>query len=186
VDDCSDAESAQLAVIAEFLAMARESNVEVCLRGGWAMDFFLRRITREHGDVDWFVWATDVPVLTDALAARGWVRLAKAPPEQQLDYLAGNVEVGLALLARNAEGRPVVAGGPWAGALWPAGMLDGSIGRLGELSCPIVSAAAQIEIKLMTPTWMPDRPRRPKDAEDVARLREGVAGDGDRDRDGDA
>ncbi|WP_346012345.1 aminoglycoside adenylyltransferase [Streptomyces sp. SID3343] len=176
MDDYSDSVRAQLQVIAEFVASARESNVEVQLRGGWAMDFFLHRVTREHGDVDWFAWAVDVPALTDVLAARGWVRLAKAPPEQQLDYLAGDVEVGIALLARDPEGRPVVAGGPWAGAVWPAGLLDGPLGRLGEVSCPIVSAAAQIEIKLMTPTWMPGRPRRAKDVEDVARLREGLAG----------
>jgi aminoglycoside-2''-adenylyltransferase len=175
VDEYSDAVCAQLAVIAELVAAARESNIEIRLRGGWAMDFFLHRVTRAHGDVDWFAWAADVPVLTEVLAARGWTRLAKAPPEQQLDYLAGDVELGIALLARNAEGRPVVAGGPWAGAPWPADLLDGPIGRLGPLSCPIVSATAQIEIKLSTPTWMPGRPRRPKDIEDIARLREELA-----------
>lgn len=43
-------------------------------------------------------------------------------------------------------------------------------GRMGGLQCAIVSPQAQIEIKRMTPIWDPSRPRRTKDAEDIARL----------------
>ncbi|OPC78965.1 aminoglycoside adenylyltransferase [Embleya scabrispora] len=170
----SDADK-QLALIVEVQDLARELGIEVWLRGGWAMDFYLGRITREHVDVDWFAWAEDAPALTVAFAARGFVRLARAPAEQQLDYTTGDVELGFAFLARDPEGRVIVAGGPWAGARWPDGMLDTPPGKLAGVSCPIISPEAQIEIKLMTPVWRPHRPRRAKDAEDIERLREGLA-----------
>ncbi|WP_331766758.1 nucleotidyltransferase domain-containing protein [Embleya sp. NBC_00896] len=166
----------QLELIAEVLDMARELRIEIWLRGGWAMDFFLGRVSREHGDVDWFAWAEDAPTLAAAFTARDFVRLAKAPAAQQLDYSAGDVELSIAFLARDPDGHVLVAGGPWAGARWPTGMLDTPAGRLRDLTCPIISPEAQIEIKLLTPSWMPNRPRRAKDAEDIDRLRAALAG----------
>ncbi|WP_236648393.1 MULTISPECIES: hypothetical protein [Micromonospora] len=43
-------------------------------------------------------------------------------------------------------------------------------------TAPVISVAAQIEFKEMFPVWMPGRPRRAKDAADVARLRAGLLG----------
>ena len=40
---------AQLSAITEVLNAANELGIEVWLRGGWAMDFYLGQITREHG-----------------------------------------------------------------------------------------------------------------------------------------
>jgi hypothetical protein len=71
-------------------------------------------------------------------------------------------------------GRVTVAGGQFAGEPWPDGMLDWSPGRIGELQVPIISPYVQIETKEMLPVWVPGRPRRPKDAEDVARLRQAL------------
>lgn len=113
----------QLGFIAEVLRVADELDVQIWLRDGWAMDFFLGEITRDHVDIDWFAWAYDAQVLVKALVSRGY---------------------------REVPGPP---------------------GRLGDLTCPIVSAAAQIEIKEMMPVWVPGMRRRPKDAEDIARLR---------------
>jgi hypothetical protein len=40
--------------------------------------------------------------------------------------------------------------------------------------CPIISPHVQIESKEMMPVWVPGRRRRPKDAEDIARLRQAL------------
>ncbi|MGW3606099.1 hypothetical protein [Micromonospora sp. NPDC005161] len=53
-------------------------------------------------------------------------------------------------------------------------MLDAPAGRIGALTVPTISVSAQIEFKQMYPIWMPERPRRPKDADDLARLRAAV------------
>ncbi|MEV4657889.1 aminoglycoside adenylyltransferase [Micromonospora sp. NPDC049301] len=160
----------QLEAIAETLDLAQQLGVEVWLRGGWAMDFFLGEITREHVDVDWFAWSHEAARLAAALTDHGYALLADPPHDQQLDLVRADVELSFALLARDKHGRVVVAGGPWADEPWPDGMLDGGLGRLGGLRCPIIEPRAQIEIKQMMPVWVPGRPRRAKDAADIARL----------------
>lgn len=166
-----DLARAQLAAVAEVLEVADRLAVDIWLRGGWALDFYLGQITREHVDVDWFAWQGDLPVLADALTARGWVDPGEEPADQQRDLVRGDVELGFAPLARTADGTVVVGGGPWAGEVWPAGMLDDAVmGQLGDVRCPVISPAAQMEIKRMMPVWVPGRPRRQKDASDIARL----------------
>jgi hypothetical protein len=139
------------------------------------MDFFLGRVTRDHSDIDWFAWAADAPVIMAELLAHGYRQVARPPVAQQADLARDNEELSFGWLARAADGQLVVAGGPWAGQPWPAGMLDGPTGRIGKLQCPIISPRAQIEIKEMTPVWIPGFPRRAKDASDVRLLRAALA-----------
>lgn len=161
----------QLGLIGEVVAIAADARVEVWLRGGWAMDFFLGEVTRDHVDIDWFAWAADALVLRDALLRRGYQLVDGPPMTQQLDVARDGEELSFAWLARDEVGHVVVGGGPWAGAPYPSGMLDWPPARLGQVCCPIISPAAQIEIKQMMPVWVPGRPRRAKDAADLARLR---------------
>jgi hypothetical protein len=163
----------QLASIAELVEVARSAGVPVWLRGGWAMDFQLGALSRPHVDVDWYCWREDGERLAALLLARGWRPDPRMPAELQLDLFAGDVEVSVAYLGRDDSGRPTVGAGPWAGTPLPAGMLDAPPGRIGSLVVPTISVAAQIEFKQMYPVWMPERPRRPKDATDLARLRAG-------------
>ncbi|MGC4803591.1 nucleotidyltransferase domain-containing protein [Micromonospora sp. DT233] len=166
---------AQLRGIGEVMGVARCGGVAVWLRGGWAMDFHLGEVTRPHLDVDWYCWRSDADWLADALLGRGWRVDHRVPVDNQLDLLRADVEMSFAYLERDATGRVVVGGGPWRGTPLPEGMLDGPPGRLGGLTVPVISVAAQIEFKEMYPVWMPHRPRRAKDAADVARLRAGPA-----------
>jgi hypothetical protein len=160
----------QLGLISEVVAIASEARVEVWLRGGWAMDFFLGDVTRDHVDIDWFAWTADAQVLQDALRRQGYQAVYGPPVEQQLDVTRDGEELSFAWLARDGAGHAVVGGGPWAGEPYPSGMLDWPPGRIGQACCPIISPAAQIEMKQMMPVWVPSRPRRAKDAADVARL----------------
>lgn len=94
-----------------------------------------------------------------------------AVTEVQRDLVRGPVELGFAALTRTDNGVVVVGGGPWKGSPYPAGMIeDATEGQLGDLRCPVISPAAQIEIKQMMPVWVPGCPRRPKDTTDIARL----------------
>ncbi|URM90488.1 aminoglycoside adenylyltransferase [Streptomyces sp. MRC013] len=160
----------QLRLIGETVEIAKALGVEVWLRGGWAMDFFIGEVTRDHTDIDWFAWAKDASPLTAALLRSGYEPLSGPPADQQLDFRKQGVESSFALLAEDGLGRVVVAGGPWAGEVWPEGMLDASVGRVGALRCRVISPRAQIEIKRMMPVWVPGLVRRTKDAEDIARL----------------
>ncbi|MGW5671662.1 nucleotidyltransferase domain-containing protein [Micromonospora sp. NPDC003776] len=161
----------QLDAIGEVRELAGRAGIAVWLRGGWAVDFHLGEVTRPHVDVDWYCWRRDVAPLAALLGGHGWRPDPRMPAERQLDLIRDDVELSFAYLDRDAQGRVVVGAGPWAGTPLPEGMLDGRPGRIGRHTAPVIDVGAQIEFKEMYPVWMPDRPRRPKDAEDLARLR---------------
>ncbi|MEV7135216.1 hypothetical protein AB0N24_20295 [Arthrobacter sp. NPDC093128] len=66
--------------------------------GQWSFTF--GRVTREHLDVDWYVWNSEMAVLANALVARGWTDVGQHSAEQQRDLAKGSVEFGIAPLAR--------------------------------------------------------------------------------------
>ncbi|MFG2101906.1 nucleotidyltransferase domain-containing protein [Micromonospora echinaurantiaca] len=160
----------QLASIGEVVEVTADAGIEVWLRGGWAVDFHLGEVTRPHVDVDWYCWRDDADRLAALLLGRGWRPDPRLPVDVQLDLFRDDVEVSFAYLAQDADGRVTVGGGPWAGTPLPAGMLTGPAGRIGPLTAPVIAVAAQVEFKRMYPVWMPGRPRRAKDAADLARL----------------
>ncbi|TDC37202.1 hypothetical protein E1166_20700 [Micromonospora sp. KC213] len=95
----------QRALIGEVVDIAADARIEVWLRGGWAMDFFLGEVTRDHVDIDWFAWAADAPALHDALRRRGFQAVDGPPVQQQLDVVRDGEESSFAWLARDAAGR---------------------------------------------------------------------------------
>lgn len=157
------------------IAAVTTLGVDVWLRGGWAMDFFLGRVTRPHRDVDWFAWSSDADRLAAALTSLDYELLPEPAHDRQLDFVRGQLDLSFALIDRDRDGRVIVAGGPWAGQRWPDGMLDWAAGKIGHIRCPIISPFAQIEIKKMMPVWVPGMPTRPKDAEDIALIETALA-----------
>lgn len=160
----------QLAAIAELVATARDLCAPVWLRGGWAVDFFLGRVSREHADIDWFAMESDGPRLRDRLIERGFSDVTTAAAGQQIDVVRGRIDHGIALIKLGSQGEPLVAGGPWAGEPWPVEMLHGPIGRINNVSARVIAPSAQIEIKEMTPMWNPALRRRQKDLDDIAAI----------------
>jgi hypothetical protein len=168
----------QLAAVAELVRLADQLRIPVWLRGGWAVDFALGRLTRDHVDIDWFAPADRAEGLITGLTRVGFTMTGAAPPEQQVDLARDDVEHGIAWLRFNDEGNPLVAGGPWAGEPWPSGMLDGPVCTLGQVTARVISVEAQITIKKLTPTWQPHLSHRAKDLEDVRLLEEWSVSDG--------
>ncbi|GFZ78090.1 nucleotidyltransferase domain-containing protein [Nesterenkonia alkaliphila] len=166
----------QLAAIAEFSAAARELNRSLWLRGGWAVDFILGRISRSHRDVDWFAESKDADALVDLLRQLGWTEVARAPREQQRDLVKGDLDFGIALI-RLKDGQPFVGGGPYGGENWPATMISESRRcQLHGAEADVIGIEAQIEIKKMTPTWVPHLCRRQKDLTDIMLLKSALSG----------
>jgi hypothetical protein len=167
----------QLALIKEFFFLCRAASIPCWLRGGWAMDFFLGRVTREHEDIDFFAWAADVPKLMPALERAGFVERCGPPPETQRDFTKDSEDVQIALLAKNAHGQVVVAGGPAEWAPWPDDMLGYPAGRLADVICPIIHPRVQIWIKEQSPDWH-GVPLSVKHQVDVALLRDALTARG--------
>jgi len=161
----------QLRLINEFASICAGASIEFWLRGGWAVDFFLGRVTREHHDIDVFVWSKDATPLMETLRQAVFEEMGGAPPEAQRNVARHGEELQIVLLDSNHQGEVATAGGPWAGVPWPDGILVGPPGRLGDLICPIMNPKVQIEIKEKFGEWEPDLPPREKDQVDIAFLR---------------
>jgi len=95
------ANARQLALIEEFVSLCDAASIPCWLRGGWAMDFFLGRVTREHEDIDLFVWMQDAPVLAHALKQAGFIEQGGPPPEAQRDFTKDGEQVQVALVDVN-------------------------------------------------------------------------------------
>ncbi len=169
------ANSRQLGLIEEIVKLCDTASIPCWLRGGWATDFFLGRVTREHDDIDLFVWAEDAVRLVHELERAGFVEQGGPPPEAQRDFTKDGEQVQAALLARNQWDQVVVAGGPATGTPWPDDMLASITGRIGDVVCPIVNPRVQMWIKEQFPIWRPDVLPSAKHQADVARLREALA-----------
>jgi catechol 2,3-dioxygenase-like lactoylglutathione lyase family enzyme len=164
----------QLDLIEDTVAMSRRLGVPIWLRGGWAMDFFLGYVTRDHINVDWHAWIKDAPAITAALHAGGYQRLTGPPADQQLAVAKDGLDMSFAWLVRTANGKVTMAGGQHAGEAWPDDVLDWPPGRIGPVRCPIISPHVQVECKQRWPTWRPDSAQREKDAADLGLLRQAL------------
>jgi hypothetical protein len=166
-------ERRQLELIHEFASVAEGAGVECWLRGGWALDFLLRRVTRTHEDIDLFIWAADAPTLLPKLKENGYEEVGGPPPEQQRNLVKDGEEFHVTLLEKNDLG-VVTAGGRWADFPWPKGMLEGPIGQIGDVRCRLISPEAQLWAKEEAPHAL-SHARRDRDYADIALLREALA-----------
>ena len=140
------------------------------MRGGWAVDLFLGRVTREHEDIDLFAWARDADSFVAALAAHGYEETGGPPAETQRNLVKDGVELHLALLERTPAGDVVAAPQPSRWDPWPDGMLARCEGRIGDVACPIIAPEAQLHIKRVFRRYRPDRPERTKEKADIELL----------------
>jgi len=62
----------QLLALAELGQLLDSRGFDYWLFGGWAVDFYVGAVTRDHGDIDLAVWVDDVGEIDAALVAVGW------------------------------------------------------------------------------------------------------------------
>ncbi len=168
----------QLALIALFSQICRAEWIEWWLRGGWAVDFFRGRLSRDHHDIDVFVWTRDGDRFVPALERSGFMedRGLRSVCDRYLSKQ--DEELQIVLIDLGLNGDVSSADGPHKGwDPWPAGMLDGSYGQIGDLIVPIIGPDSQIRIKEMFGRWRPDLPPREYDATDIALIRNALAKD---------
>jgi len=71
-DETDHKASEQLAAIDSLHGALSAAAIEYWLFGGWAVDFWVGRVTREHDDIDAAVWRRDYDRIRAALLAAGW------------------------------------------------------------------------------------------------------------------
>lgn len=99
----------QLALLQEIMTLCETRAIPIWVRGGWAVDFALGQITREHEDIDLFAWASGAQRLVEALEQAGFCPEAGPPPEAQRDFTKDEESIQVALLSMKEE-RPLSLG----------------------------------------------------------------------------
>lgn len=86
---------AQLKTLSEISIIFEKLNMEFWLRGGWAIDFLLGKITRQHSDIDVVTWITNREKLENALIKAGYKQMSIREQfrNRQSDFLKDNVDV---------------------------------------------------------------------------------------------
>lgn len=139
------------------------------LRGGWALDFYLGRLTRRHADVDLVTWLRQAKRVREFMLARGYAAVPTAAPH--LKFRRRGQDVGIVFVVGAGRGR--VRGVPtdWG---WLPGALLPAPRRLGAVACRVVSPRQLLAEKLSYERNT-GRPLRPKDRRSIRALREVVA-----------
>jgi hypothetical protein len=156
----------QLATLAELDHMLRQHDLAYWLFGGWAVEFHLGRVTREHADIDIAVWAHDHDRLAALLYAAAWQHRPERGEDGYTCYERGSVRLELAFLERDEHGEvytPLQAG---RGG-WPADSFGNALAELEGVQVSLVSREALIADKSVQ---RPDGATAAKDRADVAQL----------------
>jgi hypothetical protein len=140
------------------------------LRGGWALDFHLGRLTREHADIDLVTWLRHRERIRLLLTGHGF-SLVPGYPEPQLVLEKRGQEASFLFIKRD-DGAIVVPGYE----AWPfaPGSFPERRKTLGHVSVRVVSAEELLFEKLHYEQWS-GRPLRSKDDESIELLRALVA-----------
>lgn len=161
----------QLAILRRLQDELTTAQVRWWLRGGWAVDFMLGRITRPHSDIDIVVWARHRRRTHRVLLEAG-LDLAREWPPTQADYQVCGETVSVAYLARTPDCRVITAGIPvWE---WPDGSLGRRPRRLEGIDARVVGPRQLLWEKESTERGT-GRPLRPKDVQSMATLLEIIA-----------
>jgi Aminoglycoside-2''-adenylyltransferase len=167
-------EAEQLAALARIQEQLAEGGIDSWLFGGWAVDFYVGEVTREHADLDLAVWLGDGERIAALLEADGWAHAPEPAEDGYTSYRRGRVRVELAFLARDERGgvhTPLRNGGR---GKWPDGSFPGETRELRGVQARVVALAA-LEVDKAADHG--DPPAAAKDHADLAalaRLRRGT------------
>jgi hypothetical protein len=128
--------ASQLAALRDVGALLDGAGIPYWLFGGWAVDFHVGAVTREHDDVDLAVWLRDLPRIRGLLEADGWVHAPRPEEDGGTSYERSGVRLELTFLVRAQDGSIAIpfrhGPGRWAEEAFgdDVGELDGVGARL--------------------------------------------------------
>jgi hypothetical protein len=161
---------AQLRVIRSVVAVMRAADIPIWLFGGWGLDALLGRITRDHGDVEFWVERDQAERSKAVLVDAGAVALTTQPPEEACEFTWDDAPFSTAYFDRQPDGRITLAG-RWSDWELPPESFGDDPGILDGLEVPTMSATGMLAMKEQYPTLRNGRSWRDKDREDIETIR---------------
>ena len=146
------------------------AGIRVWLFGGWGLDARLGRITREHGDVEFWVDREQAQGSKLVLVEAGAVALNTQPPEEACEFTWDGIPFSTAYFGRQPDGRITLEGrlSDWE---LPTDSFGDAPGVLDGVAVPTMSAAGMLAMKEQFPTLRNGGPWRDKDRRDIETLR---------------
>lgn len=162
---------AQLHLIHRVVGTLSAAAIPVWLFGGWGLDARIGRVTRTHGDVEFWVPRAEDLRSKAALVEAGATALATQPPEEACEFVWDDVEFSTAYFDRQADGTFAQVRGRFSDWAFPADSFGADPGQLDGVPVPAMSVAGMLAMKEQFPTLRNGKPWRDKDVEDIAVLR---------------
>lgn len=167
----SERARAQLAVIKAVLNVLGAAGISAWLFGGWGLDARIGRITREHGDIEFWLERIHADRSKTVLVEAGATALMTQPPEEACEFAWENVHFSTAYFDRRPDGAFSQPAGGWSDWLFPPGSFGDELGTLNGTLVPAMSAAGMLAMKEQFPHLRNGGPWRQKDIDDIAILR---------------
>jgi len=140
---------AQLRVIKTVTNVLRAVDISAWLFGGWGLDARIGRITRDHGDIEFWLERVDAERSKTVLIGAGATALAPQPPEEACEFIWDGVEFSTAYFDRQPDGLFSQPQGRWSDWLFPPGSFGKEPGTLDgtpvRFSTPLAARAHGIE-----------------------------------------
>ena len=170
----NDATATQLRLLREIRDALGAVSVRWWLYGGWAMDAHAGEVTRDHADIEAFIWFDDADAARDALTAAGFTAWPATHTDEGQPFTKEGQEFDLTFLIRNNVGE-IVTPGRWPDWPWHARAFEAPPARLGDLELPVMSLEGLLDLKTNFAKHPHGAPLRVKDIEDTERLRAMIA-----------
>jgi hypothetical protein len=161
---------AQLRVIHLVVDAFRVTDSSAWLFGGWGLDARIGRITRDHGDIEFWVERTGGERTKAILVEAGATALAAQPPDEACDFTWHHIGFSTAYFDRQPDGTFTTMG-RWSDWVFPAGSFSDVPGVIDGIAVPAMSVAGMLAMKEQFPSLRNGQDWRAKDKMDVELLR---------------
>jgi hypothetical protein len=98
----------QLTAISSLSSVLDQHAVDYWLFGGWAVDFCVGAVTREHADIDVAAWRGDYDTIRGVLEAAGWRHTPVTDEVVGTRYMFGSALVEFTFVVAGDDGSIVI------------------------------------------------------------------------------
>jgi YD repeat-containing protein len=167
----SEQSGAQLLVIKAVINALGAADISAWLFGGWGLDARTGRITREHGDIEFWVESINAERSKAVLVAAGATALTTQPPAEACEFTWDGAGFSTAYFDRQPDGAFSQPRGRWSDWLFPPGSFGDEPVTLDGTPLLAMSVAGMLAMKEQFPHLRNGRPWRQKDIDDIEVLR---------------
>jgi hypothetical protein len=165
----------QLRLIRRVVEVMRAADLSVWLFGGWGLDARLGRITRDHGDVEFWVDREQAARSKALLVDAGAIVLPTQPPAESCEFTWDDAPFSTAYFDRQPDGT-ITLQGRWSDWQLPAESFGDDPGILDGRAVSTMSATGMLAMKEQFPALRHGGPWRDKDQKDIETLRALIQG----------